>query len=147
MPTPSRIPSPSPLPAPAPAPPITLEVPLPPPLPGHYYLYLLRCADGTLYTGQTCNLSERLRKHHYRLGSLHTASHRPVALIYVEGPYPSRTAVVRRERQIKGWSHAKKEALARGDLGKLQALANNRQAAAIRREPKGQSPAFAYTLS
>jgi hypothetical protein len=37
--------------------------------------------------------------------------------------------VVRRERQIKGWSHAKKEALAHGELGKLQALANNRSVA------------------
>lgn len=126
---------------PARRPDIRKEVPIPPAIPGLFHLYFLRCADGSLYTGQTCNLRERLRKHSYGLGSRHTAKHRPLTLIYVEGPYTSLGKALRREHQIKGWSHAKKEALAGGDFRQLHELAIGRTAARTRRAPLAQSPA------
>ena len=117
------------------------QVPVPPPIPGQYHIYFLRCADGSIYIGQTGNLPERLRKHHYGLGSRHTSEHPPVSLLYVEGPYFTLTAALRRERQLKTWSRAKKEALASGDYERLHALASSRQATMERWVLKKRVPA------
>ena len=98
-----------------------------PPLlvPGQYHVYILLCADGSYYVGQSNNVSERLRKHSYGLGSKHTAEHPLTRLIYAEGPY-SLCSAVSREAQLKRWSRAKKEALVRGDAQCLHLLAVSR---------------------
>ena len=77
-----------------------------------FYVYILRCADQSLYIGQTHNLARRVAAHNAGLGAMFTSERRPVRLVYSE-PHKTRTAAVRRERQIKHWTRCKKEALIR----------------------------------
>ena len=79
-----------------------------------WFLYIVRCKDGSLYVGETGDVARRLEAHNKGCGSAHTARRRPVQLVYVE-QHPNRAAALRRERQIKGWTRAKKEALIAGD--------------------------------
>jgi putative endonuclease len=79
------------------------------------FTYILRCAGDYLYVGATEDLQERLAKHNEGTGSARTASRRPLTLAYAE-EQPTLEHAYRRERQIKGWTRAKKEAL----------IANNR---------------------
>ena len=95
------------------------------PVPGLAWVYILQSADGSHYLGQRVNLPERLQKHRFGLGSKHTHDHAAPRLIYCEGPLEPNAAVAR-ERQLKRWSRAKKEALVRGDRGALQQLSQSR---------------------
>jgi len=90
-----------------------------------YHVYILRCSDNPLYIGYTINVEARVKAHNLGLGAAHTFKHRPVELVYSEA-LPTRLAAVRRERQIKGWSRMKKEALIRGDLALLHELGKRR---------------------
>ena len=85
-----------------------------------HWLYILRCADGSLYVGETPDVTARLVKHHEG-GSPHTATRRPVSLAYSEA-FQNRILALGRERQIKRWTRAKKEALIAGDLVTLKKL-------------------------
>ena len=96
---------------------------------GSVWVYLLQSADGSLYVGQSSNLTERLRKHRFGLGSKHTQDHREPRLVYCEGPFTLAEAVTR-EAQLKRWSRAKKEALVRGDGVALRLMARSREMAA-----------------
>jgi putative endonuclease len=84
-----------------------------------YYVYILRCSDGTLYTGSTTDLVERESKHNEGRGAKYTTSRRPVKVVYSEA-HESRSAAQTREYQLKRWSRAKKEALVAGDLPALR---------------------------
>ncbi|MCX6552101.1 MAG: GIY-YIG nuclease family protein [Acidobacteria bacterium] len=75
-----------------------------------YVVYILRCADGTLYTGSTNDLAARERAHNERRGAKYTAGRRPVRVVYVE-PHESRSQAQSREYQIKRLTRAQKEAL------------------------------------
>jgi len=75
-----------------------------------WYVYIVRCRDGTLYTGITTNLVRRIKDHNREKGSKHTAFRRPVKLVYSE-PHPNRSAALKREVQIKGWPRRKKDIL------------------------------------
>ena len=75
--------------------------------PGGYAVYILRCADGTLYTGITNDLSHRLAAHNGGKGAKYTRSRRPVELVYAEGQ-PDKSAALRRELEIKALSRAEK---------------------------------------
>jgi tRNA/rRNA methyltransferase len=83
---------------------------------------MLRCADGSYYVGHSDDLEARLAAH--RTGALqgYTQSRRPVTLVWSQ-EFGERDEAFRAERQIKGWSRAKKEALIRGDWDGLQVLA------------------------
>ena len=85
------------------------------------YVYILRCADDSLYIGETDNLDLRVARHNAGRGCQFTATRRPVVLMYSEA-YSSREASMKREGQIKKWTRAKKEALIAGDLERLKAL-------------------------
>jgi predicted GIY-YIG superfamily endonuclease len=85
------------------------------------HLYVLRCADEALYIGVTEDLSGRLARHNEGRGCVFTARRAPVTLVYTES-LPTRTAAMARERQIKRWTRAKKEALVAGDLKTLKRL-------------------------
>jgi len=74
-------------------------------------LYLLRCADGSLYTGITKDISRRLQMHQDGKASRYTRVRRPVALLYVEF-CGTRTRALVRECQVKAYPKSKKEALA-----------------------------------
>jgi putative endonuclease len=76
------------------------------------FVYLLRCADGTLYTGWTVDVPRRVRTHNAGRGAKYTRARRPVKLVYTE-VWPTRAAAMRRERQIKRYSRARKLALCR----------------------------------
>ncbi len=67
-----------------------------------WYVYILRCADGTLYTGVTTDLARRLREHNAggRLGARYTRARRPVVLIHQETA-DNRSAASKREAAIK----------------------------------------------
>ena len=85
------------------------------------YTYILQCANGKYYVGSTTNLEARLNEHQAGLGGKFTSTHLPVKLVYFE-EYSSIHMAFSRERQLHGWSRAKKEALIRGDYEALRPL-------------------------
>lgn len=99
-------------------------IPIPARVNGLAWVYIVQTADGALYIGQTHDLTERLRKHRYGLGSKFTSDHASPRLVFREGPMLSERAVSR-EAQLKRWSRAKKEALIRGDFDRLRSLAKS----------------------
>lgn len=72
-----------------------------------YTVYILRCADGTLYTGCTNDLSHRLKVHQSGKGAKYTRSRLPVELVYREEA-PDKSQALRREAAIKRLSRAEK---------------------------------------
>ena len=88
------------------------------------YVYILRCADGTYYVGSTTDLERRLWEHNERLGSAYTRrpGRRPVTLLWSH-EYANIADAFAFEKQLQGWSRAKREALIRGDYEALPALA------------------------
>ncbi len=86
------------------------------------YTYILRCADGSYYTGSTTNPERRLWEHQNGLGANYTARRRPVTLVYLEEHDRIETAFAR-EKQVQGWSRRKKAALIDGDWNALPHLA------------------------
>ena len=86
-----------------------------------FWVYILRCADGSYYTGHTEDLERRMAQHHGGDLPGYTQTRRPVTLIYCEDA-PTRLEALTVERRIKGWSRAKKEALAAGDWERLRWL-------------------------
>lgn len=86
------------------------------------YVYILRLRNNQLYVGSTENLVRRLAEHQAGTACRTTALLRPVELIYSES-HPDRSSAVKRERQLKRWSHAKKFALITGDWTELKRLA------------------------
>lgn len=88
-----------------------------------YYVYIILCGDGTYYTGLTDDLIRRFEEHiNVIYPECYTASRQPLELKYYE-TIPFLQEATERERQIKGWSKAKKEALIQGNFHKLQLLA------------------------
>jgi putative endonuclease len=90
-------------------------------------IYILRCADGSYYTGITRrSLDERVSEHAQGLiKGCYTESRLPVKLVFSEY-YERVDGAAAAERRIKGWSRAKKEAMMRGDFGTLSALAKRK---------------------
>jgi putative endonuclease len=80
--------------------------------PAAWWVYMLRCADGSLYTGVTTDPARRVAEHNGQggLGARYTRSRRPVALVYVEAA-ASRSAATRREAAIKRLDRIRKLAL------------------------------------
>jgi putative endonuclease len=91
------------------------------------YFYILGCADGHYYVGSTTNLDARVAEHRAGEGGDYTARRLPVAVVYSEEFKTLHDAFLV-ERQVKGWSRQKKEALIRRDLGALPTLARSRTA-------------------
>ena len=78
-----------------------------------FFVYMVRCKDGTLYTGYTNDLEARVRTHNGEtnaVGAKYTRGRRPVQLVYTE-TCTSRSAALTRERQIKALTRSEKEAL------------------------------------
>ena len=78
-----------------------------------FWVYILRCADNSYYTGHTDNLEDRIAKH--KTGEIegYTSTRLPVMLVFSED-FPTREEALACEQQIKGWSRSKKETDARG---------------------------------
>lgn len=75
-----------------------------------YFVYLLECADGSLYTGITTDVERRFSEHQKGIGSHFTRAKKAKRIIYRE-PQPDRSAAQKREAEIKKWPRAKKLAL------------------------------------
>ncbi len=80
--------------------------------PGQWGVYMVRCGDGTLYTGATCDLARRLQVHNRGRGAAYTRARLPVTLVYWETA-EGRGAALRREWALKQLSRAQKLALQR----------------------------------
>jgi putative endonuclease len=86
-------------------------------------LYILRCADGSLYAGTTRDsLEKRIAEHQAGTFDGYTSRRRPVVLVFHQ-QFQRVEDAISAERQIKGWRREKKEALIRGDYAALPALA------------------------
>jgi putative endonuclease len=83
------------------------------------YVYILRCADGTLYTGWTNDLSARVDAHNSGNGAKYTKGRGPAELAYWES-FDSKIAAMRREYQLKRRSRAEKLALIKGAAADFQ---------------------------
>jgi predicted GIY-YIG superfamily endonuclease len=94
-----------------------------------FILYILKCANGSLYIGHTVDLDKRLARHQLGKGSAYMAARRPLQLMHTE-LYESRYAALTMERKFKGWSRAEKLAFMTGDwqsVGKLAKDKHRRQ--------------------
>jgi predicted GIY-YIG superfamily endonuclease len=90
-----------------------------------YWVYILECSDGSYYTGSTSDIETRISQHQVGACPGYTRKRRPVKLVfsdYFEDVYEAISA----ERQIKGWTRAKKEALINGDFLLLKKLAKKK---------------------
>jgi tRNA/rRNA methyltransferase len=87
-----------------------------------FWAYILRCADGSYYTGHTDDLERRIGQHQTGAIAGYTHSRRPVELVWSQD-FGSRLEALEAERQVKDWSRKKKEALFRGDWAALSAAA------------------------
>jgi len=85
-----------------------------------WYIYILRCGDGTLYTGSTDNVEKRFAAHAAGKGAKYTRGRGPLELVYTE-QLPDKSAALKREYAIKRMKRAEKLALCSGDssLGSL----------------------------
>jgi putative endonuclease len=77
-----------------------------------HFIYIVRCADGSLYTGYARDPKERVRAHNSGRGAKYTASRRPVRLVYFER-CKSLSAALKREYELKQWPRSRKQALCR----------------------------------
>ena len=77
-----------------------------------YYMYLILCDDNSIYTGVTTDVDRRFKEHAEGRGGHYTRSHKVRKLLYSE-KVGSKSEALKREKQIKGWTHNKKLKLAR----------------------------------
>ena len=76
-----------------------------------FYVYILKCADGSYYTGHTDNLELRINQHKQAyFVNCYTAKRLPVELMFQQD-FPTRYEALSAEQKIKGWSRKKKETL------------------------------------
>lgn len=79
---------------------------------------MLRCSDGSYYVGSTVNMEMRLAQHQLGEGAAYTRRRRPVELVWIE-EFSRVDQAFAREKQVQGWSRAKREALLSGRYGDL----------------------------
>lgn len=91
-----------------------------------FWVYILRCADNSYYTGHTENLEKRIGEHEKgAIPSCYTLNRRPLELVFSQD-CATREEALAAERQIKGWSRKKKEAMMRADWAEVSRLAKPR---------------------
>lgn len=90
-----------------------------------FWVYILQCADNSYYTGHTDDLEKRITEHQEGRYGGYTCIRLPVKLVFSE-EFTSRDEALACERQIKGWSRKKKEALIHGNWDEISYLARKR---------------------
>lgn len=90
-----------------------------------FWVYIIRCADASYYTGHTDDLERRFAAHVAGEIPGYSSTRLPVTLAFAE-EFPTREEALSRELQIKGWSRAKKEALIKGDWAQVSRLSRGR---------------------
>lgn len=93
-----------------------------------FFMYILRCSDGSYYVGHTDDLETRMAQHHSGLGSAHTRRHLPVALVWHQ-EFETRVEALEMERRVKGWKREKKQALIDGRMDDLKILSSRSERA------------------
>ena len=83
-------------------------------IPHVHFVYIVRCADGTLYTGYALDPGAREKAHNDGRGARYTCGRRPVRLVYSEA-FNRHGDALRREQRVKSWSRVRKEALVATD--------------------------------
>jgi putative endonuclease len=86
------------------------------------YMYILKCADNSYYTGSTKYLKKRIKEHQKGEGANHTKVRLPIILVYYE-EFDRIDHAFYREKQVQGWTRKKKEALIENRPDKLPKLA------------------------
>ena len=103
-----------------------------------YIVYILECSDGSYYTGSAADLSLRIAQHETGASpTSYTYSRRPVKLVWTSEETKRYSEALRWERQIKGWSRAKKQALIRGNFDGIHEIVKSERK---RREANKKQP-------
>jgi predicted GIY-YIG superfamily endonuclease len=87
-----------------------------------FTVYILECADRSLYVGHTDNFDLRMQQHDAGIDGCYTAIRRPLTILHTE-VFETRYEALAAERKLKGWSRAKKLAYVRGDWEAIHRLA------------------------
>ena len=80
----------------------------------NWYVYIAKTRSGHFYTGVSNNVTKRIEKHNSGKGSKYARMHGEFRLVYTSGPL-TKSGALKREIQIKGWTHAKKAKLISGE--------------------------------
>lgn len=104
-----------------------------------FWAYMLRCADGSFYVGHTDDLDARIGQHQSGLIPGYTQMRRPLTLVWSE-EFPERDQAFSAERQIKGWSRLKKQALIEGNWAAISRLAKRSMILRDESSPGSSSP-------
>lgn len=103
-----------------------------------FWVYILRCQDGSYYTGHTDDLERRVAEHiSGKDRGSYTCNRRPVTLVFSK-TFTTREEALAAERQIKGWSRKKKEAMMRGDWAEVSRLARSSPNQTALRQAQGE---------
>jgi len=89
------------------------------------HTYILKCGDGSFYVGSARNLDERVAQHQAGLGGSYTAKRQPVSLVFAE-EHERIDDAYSREKQLQGWSRAKRQALIESRFSDLPELSRSR---------------------
>jgi len=109
-----------------------------------FWVYILRCADASFYTGHTDNIEQRIAQHNTgAIPTCYTFTRRPLSLVFTQD-FATRGEAIVAEQQIKGWSRMKKEAMIEGDWAEVSRLAMNHQSA--RPAPRSEADADTITV-
>jgi predicted GIY-YIG superfamily endonuclease len=106
-----------------------------------FWVYMVRCSDGNIYVGHTDNLEARITAHNLGTFKGYTYTRRPVTLIYGE-VFGTREEAFHAERQVKGWTRAKKLALVAGDWQSVRRLGLRRTAPTAKPKRHWRLPEF-----
>ena len=79
-----------------------------------FYVYIIRCADGSFYCGYTTDVEKRFEKHKSGKGAKYTRSHLPLEIVYIE-EFESKSDALKRECEIKSMTRLQKEKLINSD--------------------------------
>ena len=88
-------------------------------------MYILRCGDGSYYVGSARHINERMQQHFVGQGSTYTSKRMPVELVYAE-EFERIDEAYAREKQVQGWSRAKREALIEQRYSELPELSRRK---------------------
>ncbi|MEI7480370.1 MAG: GIY-YIG nuclease family protein [bacterium] len=81
-----------------------------------YFVYILECEDGSLYTGITTDVERRFKEHKNRDGGHYTSSRKVIRIAFTE-EHPDRSSATKREMEIKSWPRERKQELIRSSQG------------------------------
>ncbi len=108
-----------------------------------FYVYILKCNDGSYYTGHTDDIEKRLAEHQNPEKITYTTTRLPVEIVYLQ-EFATRVEAIAAERQIQGWSRKKKEALIQNDWDQLIKLSNTKNHASTQASHKASPGTQAY---